>query len=449
MEKEYSKAAVERAMKVQEVILRAISGQILWSQAALILRVSDRTMRRWRERYEEHGYDGLFDRRLGKPSPKLVPLETVGKVLKLYRETYFDFNVKHFHEKLLSDHGITLSYTWVKTALQGAGLVKKAKKRGKHRKRRPRRPMPGMMLHIDASKHRWLGGRQWNDFITIMDDANSEIYYAQLVDEESTQTVMVALREVVERKGVFCSLYSDRASHFFQTPKAGDVVDRQELTQVGRALAQLGIEMIPAYSPQARGRCERSYKTWQGRLPQELRLRGIETVEEANRFLRESYIADYNNRFTVPAAATGNAFLRVGKERDLDLIFSLEWERVVANDNTVRIANRTLQINKSKWWNTLAGCRVKVCQHFDDTLTIRYGGHIVGRYSADGQSLEEPKKPRATKNKRAMETAAVWKVVEKPKNGFPTTSHTAWKTRSKNAPSFPQFPQPLRLDIKK
>lgn len=440
MWKEYSKAAVERAMKVQEVILRAMSGQILWSQAASIIGVSDRTMRRWRERYEEHGYDGLFDRRLGKPSPKQVPLETVEKVLKLYRETYFDFNVRHFHEKLVADHGITLSYTWVKTALQGAGLVRRAKKRGRHRKRRPRRPMPGMMLHIDASKHRWLGGHEWHDFITIMDDANSEIYYAQFVDEESTQTVMTALREVVERKGIFCSLYSDRASHFFQTPKRGDVVDRQELTQVGRALAQLGIEMIPAYSPQARGRMERSYKTWQGRLPQELRLRSISTVEEANLFLRESYISEYNRKFAVPATMSGNAFLKLGKERDLDLIFSLEWERVVARDNTVRIANRTLQINKQKWWNTLEGCRVKVCQHFDDTLTIRYGGHIVGRYTTDGQPIEEPGKTKRTKNKTAMETAAAWKVVGKPKNGFPTTSHAAWKTRSKKRSEFPTVP---------
>jgi len=209
---------------------------------------------------------------------------------------------------------------------------------------------------------------------------------------------------------------------------AGQVVDRQELTQVGRALSQLGIEMIAAYSPQARGRCERSYKTWQGRLPQELRLRGIDSVEEANRFLREHYITEYNRLFAVAAAIQGDAFLSVG-DRNLDLIFSLEWERVVARDNTVRFENRVLQINKTKWWNTLAGCRVKIYQHFDGRITIRYGSHIVAEY----QSRDDP--PGG-----AMETAAPWKPVEKPKNGFSTRSHRAWKSRSKKRSDFPTVP---------
>lgn len=440
MEKEYPMAAVERAMKVQEIILRAISGQITWIQAASILRISVRSMRRWRARYEEHGYDGLFDRRLGKPSPKQVPLETVETVLRLYRERYFDLNVRHFHEKLTEEHSVDLSYTWVKTALQGAGLVKKAKKRGQHRKRREPRPMAGMMLHIDASKHQWFGDNRWHDLITLMDDADSEIYYAQLVEEESTETVMTSLREVVGEKGIFCSLYSDRASHFWTTPVAGDCVDRQQLTQVGRALSELGIEMIPAYSPQARGRCERSYATWQGRLPQELRLAGITNVEDANRFLREHYISEYNRRFAKKATLPGNAFLPVG-DRDLDLIFSLQWERVVARDNTVRIANRVLQISKTKWWNTLAGCRVKVHQHLDGHLSIKYGGHTVGHYTPDGVPLEQNEADRKSRPKntkaRAMETAAPWKLVEKPKTGFPTTSHSAWKTRSKKRSEFP------------
>jgi hypothetical protein len=215
-----------------------------------------------------------MERRRGKPSSKRVPLAQVEQVLGLYREKYFDLNVRHFHEKLSEEHRIGLSYTWVKKALQGAGLVAREPKRGVHRKRRERRPLPGMLLHIDGSHHHWFQDERWYDLIVILDDATSEIYYAQLVEEESTLTVMAGLREVVQRKGVFCALYSDRGSHFWLTPKAAGKVDALRLTQVGRALRELGIQMIPAYSPQARGRSERSFSTWQGRLPQELRLRG-------------------------------------------------------------------------------------------------------------------------------------------------------------------------------
>jgi transposase len=267
----YLRAAMERAMKVQEVILQAMAKKITWFQAAEIIGISDRHMRRWRERYEENGFRGLFDRRRGKPSPKRVPMAVLERVLELYREKYFDFNLRHFHEKLGSEHQIGLSYSWVKGVLQGAGLVGRGRQRGVHRKRRPRRPLPGMLLHIDGSRHQWFQDERWYDLIVILDDASSEIYYAQLVEEESTVTVMVGLREVIERKGVFCALYSDRGSHFWLTPKVGGKVDPHRLTQVGRALRELGIRMIPAYSPQARGRSERSFGTWQGRLPQELK----------------------------------------------------------------------------------------------------------------------------------------------------------------------------------
>jgi transposase len=369
-------------MKVQEVILRAIAKRITWWQAAEILGISDRSMRRWRQRYEEHGYEGLFDRRRGKPSPKRVPMETVEEVLRLYQETYFDFNLRHFHEKLVEEHGIKLSYTWVKRALQGAGLVKKGRKRGVHRKRRARRPLPGMLLHLDGSRHSWFQDERWYDLIAILDDATSEIYYAQLVGEESTRTVMAALKEVIQGQGLFCALYSDRASHFFETPKAGGPVDRQRRTQVGRALAELGIELIPAYSPQARGRGERNFGTWQGRLPQELRVAGIRTVEEANRFLREHYIAEFNRRFAVSACEPGTAFLPA-QGRDLDRIFSIQHERVVNRDNTVQVDQQIYQIEKTNWRGTLAGCRVTVCEHLDGRLTIHYGPHEVAAFSAE------------------------------------------------------------------
>jgi transposase len=231
----YRETAWERAMKVREVILRAMAKRITWWQAAEILGITDRSMRRWKRRYEEYGYDGLLDRRRGKPSPKRVPLEEAEAVLRLYPERYPDLNVRHFHEKLREEHGIKLGYTWVKLALQGAGLVKKGRKRGVHRKRRVRRPLPGMLLHLDGSEHRWFQDNRWYDLIEVLDDVTSETYYAQLVEEESTRTVMAALKAVIEQKGRFCALYSDRASHFFETAQAGGPVDRQRLTQVGRA----------------------------------------------------------------------------------------------------------------------------------------------------------------------------------------------------------------------
>jgi len=397
----YTEAAMERAMKVEEVILRAVARKITWWQAAEIIGISDRQMRRWRERYQEFGIRGLYDRRRGRPSPKRVALAEVEKVLQLYGEKYFDLNVRHFHEKLRAEHQVKLSYSWVKGLLQGAGLVAKGRKRGVHRKRRLRRPLPGMLLHIDGSRHRWFQDERWYDLIVILDDASSAIYYAQLVEEESTATVMAGLWEVVERQGLFCALYSDRGSHFWLTPKVGGKVDPHRLTQVGRALRELGVQMIPAYSPQARGRSERNFGTWQGRLPQELRLQGIKTVEAANRFLREHYMGEFNQRFQVAAAQRGTAFLACSR-KNLDLIFSLQFERTVNRDNTVSFQNLSLQIEGVNWRGTLAGCNVMVHQHLDGTISLTHGPHRLGRYSAEGVAIP------ATKN--AIPATAVEKT---------------------------------------
>ena len=363
-------------MKLQDVILKAMAKRITWLEAAEIIGVCDRTMRRMRERYQEFGYDGLFDQRRRKRTTLRVPLETAERVLKLYQEIYFDLSVRHFHEKLREEHAIELSYTWVKQALQGAGLVARRKKRGPHRRRRPRRPFPGMLLHIDGSKHRWFQDERWYDLLVILDDATSEIYYAQLVEEESSRTVMAALREVIETKGLFCALYSDRGSHFFVTPKAGEKVDKHRLTQVGRARKDLGIQMIPAYSPQARGRSERSFGTWQNRLPQELRLAGIGTIEPANFFLCERYLAEFNGKFPQPAAEKGTAFRKCHRS-DLDRVFSIQTERVVAKDNAVTMQERCWQLHKSRFRHTLAGCTVTVCQHLDGRVSIQWGPHVL------------------------------------------------------------------------
>jgi transposase len=384
--RQYSAAEMERIMKVQDVLLKAMAKKITWWAAAEILGVCDRTMRRWRERMEEGGYAGLADRRKGKPSAQRIPVATVEEVLRLYRDEYFDLNIRHFHEKLRDKHGIHLSYTWVQQALQGAGLVAKRHKRGPHRRRRPRRPLPGMLLHIDGSKHQWLNDERWHDLIVILDDATSEIYYAQLVEEESTRTVMAGLREVIENQGLFCALYSDRGSHFFVTMKEGERVDKHRLTQVGRAMKELGVQMIAAYSPQARGRSERSFGTWQGRLPQELRLAGITTVEGANAFLRERYIGEFNLRFRQTAAEKGTAFRRTSRS-DLNWIFTVQTERVVAKDNTVTMGSRLWQIDKTRFRNTLAGSTVTIHEHLDETVSIRFGPHVVGRFDSQGAKL--------------------------------------------------------------
>jgi transposase len=385
----YPARSMERAMKFQEVILRAMSKQITWMQAAEILGMSDRNMRRYRNRLDKGGYDGLMDRRTQRPSPKRVPMADAEAVLTLYREQYFDFNVRHFHEKLREEHGITLSYTWVKNALQEAGLVARAKKRGRHHKRRPRRPLPGMMLHIDGSTHAWLGSDHGRfDLVTVMDDATSEIYYARFVEQESTESVMAALRSVVESQGVFCSLYSDRASHFVFTPAGATKPDRSVRTQVGRALGQLGIELIHANSPQARGRCERSYRTLQGRLPQELRAAGVHTIEAANGLL-STYLPKHNEQFTVAATESGTAFVPYAGG-ELDKVFSKHHERVIGNDNVVTFGRIKLQIERQTFRFSMAKCRVLVCEHLDGTIAIYYGPNLLGRYDAAGLPLTSP-----------------------------------------------------------
>jgi transposase len=420
-------------MKLQDVILKAMAKKITWLEAAEIAGITDRTMRRMKKRYEEFGYNGLFDQRRGKRSVHRIPMKTAEKVLALYQEKYFDLNVRHFQEKLREEEQIELSYTWIYQALVGAGLVQKRRKRAPHRRRRERRALPGMLLHIDGSKHRWLNDDRWYDLIVILDDATSEIYYAQLVEEESTRTVMAGLREVVEKQGLFCALYSDRGSHFFVTVKEGEKVDKHRLTQVGRAMKELGVQMIAAYSPQARGRSERSFGTWQGRLPQELRLAGITTVEGANTFLRERYIEEFNGKFKVAAAEKGTAFRKTSRS-DLNWIFTVQTERVVAKDNTVKIADRVWQIEKTKLCRTLAGSTVTIHEHLDETVSIRYGPHVVGRYRADGEKLSGTGAEERGGKGGSVEAGENQKQVSP---GSPTPLEISQKARDSHFPTAP------------
>ena len=385
----YPEAAEERAMTRQEVILRAMSGKISWLDAADILRMSPRSLRRWKWRYEQRGYDGLYDRRQGRPSPRRVPMEQAERVLHLYRERYQGWNVKHFHERLLEEHQIKLSYTWVKLALQGAGLAPKERRRTPHRKKRERRPVPGMMLFMDGSPHEWLEGQR-HDLILVMDDAHNEVYWAELVKEEDTRSCLHGVRGVIDKQGLFCSLYTDRGSHCFHTPSAGGEVDKSRLTQFGQVLDRLGIEHIPSYSPEARGRVERMFQTWQGRIPQEFKVAGIKDIEAANAYLRKHLIGRMNRKFKGRAKEEGTAFIpcRAG---DLDAVFSLQHERVVNKDNTIHYGGRLLQIPPVKWRSSLARCTVKVCEHLDGRISVRYGPQVVAWFAADAAKELEKK----------------------------------------------------------
>src|SRR5512133_564241 len=297
-----------RLMKFEEVYGRTCRGGLSQAEAAEILGMSERTFRRWRDRYEATGAEGLFDRRLGTVSARRAPVDEVAGLLELFDTRYFDFTPKHFHEKLVAGHGITRSYNWVRLTLQAHGRVMPAPRRGAHRRKRPRRPMKGMMLHQDGSRHEWVPGESW-DLIVTLDDATSEIYSAFFVDEEGTMSTFRALTEVIAGHGLFCALYADRGSHYWHTPAAGGKVDRDNPTQVGRALGQLGIELIPAYSPEARGRSERMFATLQDRLPKELRLAGITSLDAANRFLADDYLPRHNARFARPPEEAGTAFV--------------------------------------------------------------------------------------------------------------------------------------------
>ena len=376
-------------IRFRSVLGRYDTGELSQVEAAEILGMSERNFRRWCDRFEEEGEDGLLDRRLGRPSSKRVPPDDEAEIERLYRTRYQGFNARHFHEHLLGEHQFRWGYTWTKLFLQSRGLLAKAPKRGVHRRKRPRRPLPGMMLHQDGSRHAWLAGLPAMDLIVTLDDATSEIYSAFLVEEEGTDSTFQALLEVFVRHGLPLSLYTDRGSHYFHTPEAGGKVDRTHPTQVGRALAQLSVEHIAAYSPQARGRSERMFATLQDRVPKELVLAGIVTVAAANDWLREVYIPAHNARFATKAEQDGSAFVP-SVALDLTEILCVQEERMVGNDNCVSFKNRTLQIPESPLRPHFVKATVKVHAYPDASLAIFYGRRCLGRYDRDGHTISEP-----------------------------------------------------------
>lgn len=388
----YPPSAWERAMKVQEVIMRAMSGKISWLQAAEILGISPRSMRRWRMQYETRGYDGLLDRRRGTPSPRAAPFEEVQRVLRLYREKYVGFNGRHFHEIARREHGVKLSYSFVKKALQTAGLLKKKRSRGRHRLRREPKACLGEMLHLDGSPHAWLAlePEHRQTLIAVLDDATSQLLYAQLFASETSLSVMTALADVIRTHGLAMSLYTDRAGWAAHTPKAGGPFDPTKPTQVGRALQRLGIEHIRAYSPQARGRGERANRTLQDRLVNELRVEGIRTVSAANRYLHETFRARYNEAFARQPRDPASAFVSAG-ETDLDQILCLEEQRTVGKDNTVSFEGVRLQIGKQPGRRSCEGMKLVVRRHVQGDHSIWRGLQCLGRYDSQGHPMEAPK----------------------------------------------------------
>jgi transposase len=377
----YFPTTVERAMMIQKVIIQAQRGEIKWKQAAKILDMSDRNLRRWRERYHKLGGTGLLDRRRGRPSPKAVSQQERQEILDLYRKRYMGFNVRHFHEIAVREHGVKRSYSFVKQLLQSAGLVQKRKKRGRHRKRREPKEFFGEMLHIDGSDHEWLAlcPGQKQTMISIVDDATSSVLYSQLWPAETTKAIMTALRDVLLLHGIPMSLYSDRAGWGFYTPKAGGKVDKNTLTNVGRALAKLGVEQIPAYSPQARGRSERCFGTLQDRLRNELKAAGITDMDAANVYIRERYVPRHNENFAHEPRDPASAFVSIG-DADLDQILCIEAKRVVNADNTVRFRNAYLQIEKQPGRMTCAKLKVTVRLHLDGSVSVWHHSKLLGKF---------------------------------------------------------------------
>ena len=385
----YPPVALERAMTIREVVLRAMSGEISWIQAAEIIGCAPRTVRRWRWRYEHIGYDGLLDRRRGRPSPRRAPFAEVQRVLQLYRAHYVGFNGRHFHQIARRDHGVTLSYTYVKTALQRAGLLPTHRARGRHRRRRDPRPCFGELVHLDGSRHRWLSlvPERLQTLIVAVDDATKRLLYAQLVEGgESLGAIMTALRTILERDGIPGALYTDRAGWAVYTPTSGTAPDRTKVTQVGRALARLGIEHIVSFSPQARGRSERMNRTLQGRLVNELRAAHIRTVEAANRYLQQRFVPTFNATFGRSPSDSTPAFVPVGRI-DLEQILCHEEPRTVGRDNTVVLDRVVLQIDKQRGRRTCAGLPVLVRRHLDGRHSVWWGPRCLGLYTATGRPL--------------------------------------------------------------
>lgn len=382
-----------RTVTARDVIVKAIDGQISWIQASEILGITARHMRRLRDRYEKDGYKGLVDNRAGTPRRKRIPIKTIEEICRLKRESYADFSVQHFYEHATEKHGLKLSYQWTLHVLQAAGIVKKEPGRGRYRRRRERRPMTGMLVHLDGSTHEWIPGLAMQDLIVALDDADGRILFARFFPQEGTASTFAALGHVLGTYGRFCELYTDRGSHFCRTSKAGSDPDSEQLGQVARALKTLGIRHILARSPEARGRGERAFGTIQDRLPKELRLECIRDFDAANRYLQDTYIPDFNRRFTVPPLQRETAFVRL-KNTDLELLLSSQHERTVRNDNTVTFNRLILQLPQTSHRLHFVRCTVLIHEFPNGTLGVSFQSRLLARFSSQGDLLPNSKLQR-------------------------------------------------------
>lgn len=379
-------------MRFKEVYGGWQESRLTQEEAALILGVSDRTFRRYSKRYEESGLDGLADKRLTQISHRRAPVDEVVALVDLYSSRYRGWNARHFHD-WYSKQGGSRGYTWVKKQLQQAKLISKSTQKGVHRKRREASSLSGMMIHQDGSTHEWVPGQKW-DLISTMDDATNEHYSMFFCEQEGTFSSFQGVKETIEKRGLFSSFYSDRGSHYWHTPKAGGKVDKSNPTQFGRGMAHLGINMIAAYSPEARGRSERAFETHQGRLPNELALMEITTMEAANRYLKENYLPEFNRKFAHPAREEGSAFIPyIGPA--LDDILCEQHERTVQHDNCVKFENLVLQIFKDEYRCNYIKIKVSVHRHLDGTHSVFHGPRKLADYDSNGQQIQSEVKKAA------------------------------------------------------
>ena len=389
-------------MTRREVITKAIDGQLSWVAAADIIGVTPRQMRRIRRAIERHGMSAVMDQRGGRPRRKRVTAQTLREICRLKRAMYVDFSMRHFYERLTEQHGIAVSYTYVRQVLQEAGIVQKEPGRGRYRRRRERRPLVGMLVHLDASTHEWIAGQPMQDLMVALDDADGRILYAEFVAQEGTLSTFQALISIVREHGRFCELYTDRGSHFCRTEQAGQAPAEEQQGQVAQALRALGIRHILARSPQARGRSERAFQTIQGRLPQELRLHHITSYAQGHRYLKEVFVPDFNRRFTVTPAQSESAFTPLAGI-DLDLLLSAKHERLVHNDNTVSFKRVILQLPTTPTRMHFVRCPVIVHQFPNGHLGVSYQGRLLARYDADGTPLPTPmNKERASRARQRL-----------------------------------------------